>query len=458
MERRITPLSDAGWKAKLYELMAAPGRDTFCLRASDNSFHTGRAAFLEKLEQYMQALSDMERVMIVAGNSDQWVILALACLISGKELFAADVKMDDLKLGALIQNVKPDCIITTRELPTDCSIVLDFDGLSRRTATGTPKQLESKLVLFTTGTTGTPKGVEMSLVNIMTGTESFQRRFQVRPEEMTLIHAPLSHTMGFMVMMVNICYGSGAVMALNEAQILYSILHEKIDWMVIPPVLANILKSRPDFMHKLREYRAIFSSGAGLSHDIYSHFEEQGVRLINGYGMTESVTVMAITLPGQRPWETSPLDWCEIRISEQNEILARGPVFAQRYYGGGPILDSDGWYHTGDMGTYENGCLVVSARMDNVCVLENGFKINLEDLENRIIALDEVEDCRVFMKKTSRFSKLGVELVLAPGFTIADEAQLREKIASAAYYYEQISEILIASRLQTKGGKKIRHE
>ena len=458
MSHNVLHLPDTGWKNKLYELMKAPDRNSFSIRASDNRFFVDKQSFIQQLEQYIQALSDLERVMVVAENSDQWIILALACLISGKELFALDAKMATDEVVKLAQNVMPDCIITNKSLDSKYGIILSFNDLKNRISTGNPRQVESKLVLFTTGTTGTPKGVEMSLVNIMTGTESFQRRFQVRPEEMTLIHAPLSHTMGFMVMMVNICYGSGAIMALNEGQILHSILHERIDWMVIPPVLANILKGRQEFMDKLKCCRAIFSSGAGLSRDTYSYFEANGVRLINGYGMTESVTVMAVTAPGQRPWETKPLDWCEIKISEQNEILARGPVFAQRYYGGGSILDDEGWYHTGDMGSYENGCLIVTNRMDNVCVLENGFKINLEDLENRISALDEVEDCRVYAKKAEKFSKLGVELVMAAGYKNMPLDQLKDKVQNVIYYYERINEYIMSEKLQTKGGKKVRHE
>ena len=96
--------------------------------------------------------------------------------------------------------------------------------------------------------------------------------------------------------------------------------------------------------------------------------------------------------------------------------------------------------------------------MDNVCVLENGFKINLEDLENRISALDEVEDCRVYAKKAEKFSKLGVELVMAAGYKNMPLDQLKDKVQNVIYYYERINEYIMSEKLQTKGGKKVRHE
>lgn len=415
-----------------------------------------KADVLGKVQAYKLLLQDAARIVLCAQNSVEWVCIFCACVLEEKELFILDAHIDRKKLHDLAASVQADLVITDEEAdpgePGFCSIrELPFRTWTAETAVGT-----GKVILYTTGTTGSPKGVEVMLPGIVTNLVDFQKLLRLERCENALLTTAFSHAMGLISLLTALCYGGSIFITQNEMQILYGIMHEDAQFMTIPPVFMNMLKSRSDYVEKLKAYRVIITGGAGMNKETYLYYQEQNINLINGYGMTEAMTVVALTVPSQKPWEMTLLDWCEARLSDEGELLIKGPCVCCRYYGGEAIADEDMWYHTGDVARLNGRTLEILHRLDSVYVMKTGFKVNLDDLERRIIGIEEVAECRSFVRRSGNAENLCVEVVLQPGYQ--DRAQAAVKIRNAAQYFEHIADIVFTEQVTMKGGKKSHYE
>jgi len=294
-------------------------------------------------------------------------------------------------------------------------------------------------VIYTSGTTGFPKGVMLSHKNLVTNFVSTSKAHALGHNHTVLSFLPLSHVYERMVNYhfqykgMSIYYAESMGTIINDVNdvkpdIFNSVprLLERIYDIIIgkgkdlPAVQKRIffwavnlgLKYNPHgnstlYNLQLRvadklvfsKWRAglgnklqiIVSGGAALQPRLEHIFWAAGIKVIEGYGLTETSPVIAVnnltTFELMFGTVGPALENVEIKIADDGEILCKGPNVMLGYYKApeltAEVIDEDGWLHTGDIGILiDNKYLKITDRKKEIFKLNSGKYIAPQVIEN----------------------------------------------------------------------------
>ncbi|PYX46133.1 MAG: long-chain fatty acid--CoA ligase [Acidobacteria bacterium] len=136
--------------------------------------------------------------------------------------------------------------------------------------------------------------------------------------------------------------------------------------------------------------QVFISGGAPLGHELAEWFAHVGIRIHEGYGLTETSPVIAVNTPGAHKLGTvgKPLGNVEVRIEDDGEILVRGPSVFKAYWKRPTETDNafvDGWFKTGDIGNLDaDGFLSVTDRKKDLIKTSGGKFIAPQPIENSL--------------------------------------------------------------------------
>ena len=325
-------------------------------------------------------------------------------------------------------------------------------------------------IIYTSGTTGTSKGVQLSHGNLTSNVLNSLADFDVGPEDISVSFLPLSHVtarhadLGLLYRGVTLAYcpffeqlPQTLLEVLPTIFIAVPRVYEKIHTQV--ELRANRFPKRAIYQWALPVGRAhsteilagrrpkalswklanklvysqvrarmggrvrIFvSGGAPLGKELASWYASIGIRIHEGYGLTETSPVIAINTPRAHKVGTvgRPLPNVEVRIAADSEILVRGPSVFHGYWNRPDETESaflDGWFKTGDIGDLdEEGFLSVTDRKKDLLKTSGGKFIAPQPIENSI-KLNSLIGTAVVLGDRRKFASV----IISPHFPLLEE-------------------------------------
>lgn len=332
------------------------------------------------------------------------------------------------------------------------------------------------VILYTSGTTGRSKGAMLSHRNITSNVRTATKLFELEPSMHTLSFLPINHvfeqvagillplTVGGTVSFAeslrklgdnlgevkpNFLLGVPAVFRLLADR-----MTRKVESQALSRALFKFSPTRGLVTKKVREAfggnPVFISGGAALDPAVAETLMNLGLKVYQGYGITETSPVIAVETPKASSLGTvgKPMPGIEIKIHQPNaegvgEIWAKGPNIMLGYYNNQQATNeaiTDGWYHTGDLGRIEeDGYLRICGRLKNLIVTANGKNVYPEEVENEILNSPFIAEIMVYGHKVNDISE-EVYAMIYPDQDALD-AHAAE-IGSGPYGPEEIENII----------------
>ena len=303
---------------------------------------------------------------------------------------------------------------------------------------------EMNILLFTSGTTSKSKAVMLSQKNIASNIYAMQKVEGIYDTDSNLAFLPFHHIFGSTALIVMLACGVKTSFPDGLRYVAQNLKEYEVSIFVGVPLLVEaiynkvmkeiekqgktklikmatkvsnfLLKIHIDIRRKLfkqiidnlgGKMRFVISGGAPLDPEVQKGFNNFGIRMVQGYGLTETSPVIC----AENDFKTRngsigvPMENVTVEIVNKDEngigeLRAKGPNVMLGYYENEEETNKvlkDGWFYTGDLGYMDkDGFIFITGRQKNMIVLKNGKKVFPEEVETLVNRIDIVEECMVF--------------------------------------------------------------
>jgi len=393
-----------------------------------------------------------DRVVLLAENSPRWFHAYMGILAAGAVVVPRGTDIGDEELAYILEHsgahvaFAGDARMAAR-LPASVTVLrMDADSFPAPVA---PDPAEMKafaaarepsdlaVLLYTSGTTGRPKGVMLEHRNLAHNIRVLPEMVDMEPGNLWVSVLPSWHTFE---QTVELCgFSVGCTIVYSDKRHLREDLqrYRPHFFASVPRIWETIYENALGAIRKRgrltwRLFRAAYactrlwrrgnplglplhllgcrlfyrkiagatggrlkfaiSGGGAIPPHIDEFFVAVGIRLLVGYGLTETAPVVALRPPHVNPLGTigRAVPETELRISDAGTVQVRGPQVMRGYYQEDDltraVLDTEGWFDTGDLARLtEEGDLVFVGRAKETIVLSGGENVEPEPIESRIL-------------------------------------------------------------------------
>ena len=407
-----------------------------------------------------------KKIAIIGENSYEWIVTYFAVVNGGNVIIPIDKELKANEMLTLLKSGETDLVVYSEQKKKAIE-EMKAEGLSCEMITtsevekcckkgqkiingGNTEYLDCEIdvdamcaIIFTSGTTGEPKGVMLSHKNLVRDAFLSISCMKVPRNGMAIL--PLNHTFGFMAcVLCQIWMGYTTFIVSSLKTVMRDLQEAKPGHIsVVPLFVENIYKNiwktaekqgKADMLRKLIKtsnamrkvgidlrrtlfksvldklggnLEMIISGGAPID-DIYMKgFDDLGITIINGFGITECSPIVALNRVDDVKYGTvgGAIPEVQVRIYNPNEngegeILVKGDIVMLGYYKNPEATAQaiqDGWFNTGDIGKIvDEKYLAITGRKKNIIILANGKNVYPEELEYLVGRIDNVTEVLVY--------------------------------------------------------------
>lgn len=326
-------------------------------------------------------------------------------------------------------------------------------------------------MLFTSGTTGTSKCVMLSQKNIFAAVSSAVDTVPFTKEDVIVSVLPVHHTYELMCLLSGMSLGMEIGINDSLRHVMKNFALFKPTGLVLVPMFVNTIYKRimseaertgragklkmglkiSKFLRAIgidarrKIFKTVLDSfggrldhivcgGAKLNPELIVAFENFGIAIFEGFGITECSPLVAVTPYFKRKLGTigPSVPCCKIRIDPNGEksdngydigeIQVKGDNVMLGYYNNpeanAAVFTEDGWFRTGDVGYLDSdGYVYITGRIKFVIVLENGKNVFPEEIEEYLDTVDVISECCVIGRKNEGSDEVILTLVAYPDYS-----------------------------------------
>ncbi|MBD5090142.1 MAG: AMP-binding protein [Clostridiales bacterium] len=413
------------------------------------------------------------RIGVIGGSSNEYLAALLGVMCNGNVVVPLDTQLNFTALGDCVNRADIDILFydwehyelieglgeICSELKTticlqnrkhvDC-IQKIFSEYKGQKVEPKIQEEECAMVLFTSGTTGKSKGVMLSHRNLIDNVFCYTDPDD--QESAVYMNVLPIHHVYCLTEDILVTLRYGCVLCLNQdlAKLVSHIQLFQPTVIRMVPMMAKTLYSRIAILKEQNKDKSIdevkemvlgknlhkiISGGGYLAPELAECFQDIGMPIAQGYGMSECSPKVAgpdWSRPDKVPSLGKVVERCEVRIID-GEIQVKSPSVMMGYYKDeeetAKAITEDGWLRTGDLGYVdEEGFLYFTGRSKNLIILSNGENVAPEQIENLFDNEPLIEDILVYGEEDRICAEVYPNFKLAEAKGIEDIEKVVEEI------------------------------
>jgi len=440
------------------------------------------------MQLHQDGYASGDRLAVLARNSVWQVALHFACARIGAIYVPLNWRLAAHELNALLERATPRLLLGDG-VNTDVAQaqpLLDFiasasslppltEGLAKDPA-------RPSLILFTSGTSGRPKGVVLTETNLQQTAINFAVCTRVNASSSFLCESPMFHIIGLVTNIRPALLVGGSIQVCDgfePARTLARLSDPSlnISHYVGVPQMMESFRRQPGFDPvPLRRMTALVTGGAPHAREDIAAWLADGVPMVAGYGMSESGTVLAMSVDldviRQHLGSAGiPALSVEVRVVDARgrdcppdvagELLLRGPNLFPGYWqdedATAQVFDADGWFATGDIARFDHdGFFWIVDRKKDMYISggENVYPAEIEAILNQH---PDVAECAVVGVPDPQWGEVG-HLAVVPARATLDADTLLTFLGQRLARYKLPKRVSMVQHLPRTATGKLRKE
>jgi len=386
-------------------------------------------------------LESGDRAGLFAQNSINFIALFFGALKTGVIVVPLSTRATAHELSIIAVDCGMKILFHDGSAPDVNSATLmklNIASSTRTIAHRIPDPESTACLLYTSGTTGKPKGVMIPHRQLLANGYNTAINWGLREDDVAPIFTPLYHAGGVAVFLIPLFLMGGTIVlhrGFDAAEVWETIERERCTIVLGVPTIWKMLRDAPQFATAdLSHVRWFISGGAPLPAFLIDAYQQRGVTLKQGYGLTEvGVNCFTMTIEDARNKPGSigrPMMFTEVRLvddagndSDTGEMWIRGPHVSSGYWNN-PQATAEayvgGWFRTGDLARRDaDGYFFIAGRRKEMFI-SGGVNVYPAEVEAELLQHPDVSDAAVIAIADETWGEVGVAFVVAHGVADVD--------------------------------------